>query len=81
VRRYEHVSFVSRNAEQTTKAFLPFLTVPLWLTALGLVVVLVIVILVTLVPILIIVSVLRIAALVIIVVIAPRVRESVIEVV
>jgi hypothetical protein len=67
--------------EQTTKAFLPIWTVPLWLTSLGLVVVLVVVILVTLVPVLVVVTVLCIAALVIIIVVAPKVRLSVFELV
>lgn len=58
--------------EQTIKAFLPIIFVPLWrLSALSLVIVLVVVILVTLVPILVVVSVLRIAALMIIIIVAP----------
>lgn len=66
------------GVEQTIKAFLPIISVPLWwLSALGLVVVLVVVILVALVPILVVVSVLRVAALVIIIIVSPGTIESV----
>lgn len=64
--------------KQTIKAFLPIISVPLWwLSALGLIVVLVVVILVSLVAILVIVSVLRIAALVIIIIVSPVGKQSV----